>query len=212
MSAPQPPVPPPWSSGPTPPAQPVPPAQPAPPAWSSGPIPPTQPVPPYGAPPAPPYGAPQAAPYVAPYAAPVHPQYGAALSAPAPRRSPALGIIAVIAGGIAALTPIAAAIAAFQIGIGAGKEIALRPSPDAWDITILSPVREWVLVGEVSFWLGTVLGLWALIQGIVALVSRRGRIAGIVAVVLAVVAPILFGVVTWVSLAAGLESGGSIGG
>lgn len=203
MSAPQPPVPPPWSSGPTPPAQP---------AWSSGPTPPAPPAPPYGAPPVPPYGAAQAAPYVAPYAAPVHPQYGAALSAPAPRRSPALGIIAVVVAGIAALTPIAAAIAAFQIGIGAGKEIALRPSPDAWDVTILSPVREWVLVGEVSFWLGTVLGLWALVQGIVAIVSRRGRIAGVVAVVLAVVAPILFGVVTWVSLAAGLESGGSIGG
>jgi len=157
------------------------------------------------------YGAP-GGPFAAPYAAPTAPRYGAALAAPPPRRSPVLGIVAVIAAGIAALTPIVGSIAGFQIGLGAGKEIALRPSPKSWDLTMLSPVRDWVLAGEVSFWAGTILGLWALVQGIVAIVTRRGRVAGVVAVVLAVIAPVAFGLVTWISIAAGIGSGSSIGG
>lgn len=46
--------------------------------------------------------------------------------------------------------------------------------------------------GAASFWhipLGTILGLWALIQGIVAIVQNRGRGAGIAAVAIAFAAP-----------------------
>jgi hypothetical protein len=161
-----------------------------------------------------PYAGPYAAtaPYAAPYTAPVSPQYGAALTAPPARRSPLLGVIALIAAGIACLTPLVAAGAAIPIGVGLGKVVALGPDTADWDWSILTPVRDWVLAGELSFWIGTALGLWALIQGIVAIVSRRGRIAAIVAVALAVIAPVVFGVAVWLSLAAGIAAGGSIGG
>lgn len=161
-----------------------------------------------GAPAVPPYSGP----YAAPYVAPVHPQYAAVLTPAAPRRSAALGIVALIAAGLAALTPVVAAIAAFQIGLGAGKGVASRPVTATWDWSILTPVRDWVLLGEASFWVGTALGVWAIVQGIIAIVRRSGRIAGIVAVVIAMLAPIVFGLATWISLAGGLEAGGSIGG
>lgn len=190
MSAPQPPVPPP--SYPT--------------AY------PTAPSPGYPPQPTAPAVTPHAGPFAPPAVAPVHPQYGATL-APAPvRRSAALGIIAVVAAGLAAVTPLSAAVAAFQIGLGTGKTIASRPLGDDFDLGILTPVRDWVLMGEVSFWVGTALGVWALAQGIIAWVKRAGRVAGIVATIIAVVAPVVFWVAVWISLTAGLSAGGSVGG
>jgi len=206
-----PPVPPPWP----------------PEGWPHPDLSPQAPVPPYGAPqppqpvapPVPPYAAaggppssPYGGPYAAPYVASTYPEYGATLSPAPARRSPLLGVVAAVAAGVAVLTSVVAAIAGFQVGIGAGREIAQRPVPATWDWTILTPVRDWVLAGEVSFWVGTVLGVWALIQGIVSIVVRRGRVAGIVAVVLAIVAPLLFGSVAWAFGVAGLGAGGSIGG
>ena len=66
-------------------------------------------------------------------------------------------------------------IAAYNIGLGTGREIALRPMDIDFDWSMLTPVREWVLVGELAFWGGTVLGIWALVQGIIAIVKNRGR-------------------------------------
>lgn len=236
MSASQPPVPPPWN----PPGQPAPPpgvppvppppwaqpagtgpASPTAPAAPAAPASPTAPtapaVPPYpGAYTAPQAPAPGSAtppqPYAAPYTAPVDPRFGAVLASPPARRSPTLGIVAVIVSGLAALTVVVAAIAAFQIGLGSGAEIAMRPNAATWDMSLLTPVREWVLAGEMSFWIGTALGLWALVQGIVAIVTRRGRPAGIVAVIVAIIAPIFFGFAVWLSLVAGIGAGSSIGG
>ncbi|MFT4230366.1 MAG: hypothetical protein QM602_08770 [Microbacterium sp.] len=150
-------------------------------------------------------------PYAAPYSTPAHPQLGTAIAPPAPRPSGALGIVAVIVAGLAALTPVTAALAAFQIGLGAGNQLALQPASIDFELDILTPVRGWVLLGEVSFWAGTALGVWALVQGIVAIASGRGRVAGIVAVTVAVVAPIVFGVATWVSLTTGLATGSTLG-
>ena len=73
-------------------------------------------------------------------------------------------------------------------------------------------MRDQVLLGEIAFWLGTLLGTWALVQGMVALSRRRGRGYGIAAVVVAVLAPAVFAVVTWIALVAGLASGASLGG
>ena len=42
-------------------------------------------------------------------------------------------------------------------------------------LALLSPVRDLVLWAEIGFWAGTVLGIWALIQGIVAIATRRGQ-------------------------------------
>jgi len=42
---------------------------------------------------------------------------------------------------------------------------------------------------------GTVLGLWAIVQGIIAIVTKRGRAFGVIALIVAVVAPIVLYIV-----------------
>lgn len=149
-------------------------------------------------------------PFAAPYAAPASATFGEA--APAPRGA-GLGVIALIVGIVAVVvTPIVAAIASYSIGLGVGREVALRPSSASFDLSLLSPVRDSVLLGEIAFWTGTVLGIWALVQGIVAIVKRRGRGAGIAAVVVAVLGPIAFGIAVNVFVFAGIAAGSSIGG
>jgi hypothetical protein len=104
------------------------------------------------------------------------------------------------------------AIASFRIGLGAGRELTARPIDARFDWAVLSPVREWVLTGEIAFWVGTVLGIWALVQGIVAIVTGRGRGAGIAAVIVAALGPFVFGAVVQGFLSAGLAAGTGIGG
>lgn len=160
-----------------------------------------------------PAGYPAPAGYVPPYVLPGA-GAGAVQSpfAPDPRSS-TMGLIALFAALVAAIVaPIVAAVAGFNIGVGTGREIALLPSSTEFDWSVLSPVRDWVLLGEIAFWSGTLLGLGALIQGIAAIVVKAGRVQGIVAVVLAAIGPILFGVALQVALVAGFAAGASIGG
>jgi hypothetical protein len=181
---------------------------------------------------APQWAAPAAPPFGAPTGPPVHPAYapppgytGQYLAGASPRggasgavnraaaRGSRPGVVALMAAlGAAVLAPIGAAIAAFNIGIGAGREIALRPIDIDFDWSILTPVREWVLLAEMSFWVGTVLGTWAIVQGIVAIVTRRGRGAGIAAVVIGALGVIVFAVALQGFLTVGLAAAGSIGG
>lgn len=169
-----------------------------------------------------PFGPPSAAAYAPPpgYAPPtgfgVAPD-GAAPFSPAgaapPRRSGALGIVALVLAVVATVgASLLAAAAAFTIGLGAGREISGRSVTADFDWSILTPVRDWVLLGEIAFWAGTVLGLWALIQGTVAIVTSRGRGAGIAAVIVAALGPVAFGVTVQALLGAGLTAGSGIGG
>jgi hypothetical protein len=122
-------------------------------------------------------------------------------------------VVALIAAlGAAVLAPIGGAIAAFNIGVGTGREIALRPMDIDFDWSILSPVRDWVLLGEISFWVGTVLGIWAVAQGIIAIVTRRGRGAGIAAVVVGALGVVVFAIAVQAFLTAGLAAGSGVGG
>jgi hypothetical protein len=107
---------------------------------------------------------------------------------------------------------VAVSIATYRIGLGTGREIASRPMSAEFDWSILSPVRDWVLLGELAFWFGTALGVWALVQGIIAIVRDRGRGPGIGAVICAVAAPIAFAVVANVFLGLGFAAGSGIGG
>jgi len=170
-------------------------------------------APPAGAYAPPPGYAPPAGYPIAPAAsAPAHgaPTYGAPAAA---RRSSLLGFIALGLAIVATLgASLFAAIASFNIGLGAGREISTRPFTADFDWSVLVPVRDWVLMGEVSFWVGTALGVWALVQGIVAIVTGRGRGAGIAAVIVAAVGPIAFGAVVQGFLTAGLAAGTGIGG
>ncbi|PZE69729.1 hypothetical protein [Curtobacterium sp. MCBD17_021] len=50
--------------------------------------------------------------------------------------------------------------------------------------------------------IGTVIGLWALVQGIIAAATGRGRVWGVLAIVLAVLAVVVFGIAYGGSIAA----------
>ncbi len=122
-------------------------------------------------------------------------------------------MMAMCAGIVAALVPwICGAVAGFQIGLGAGAALALLPAEAQTDLSVLSPVRDWVLLAEVAFWAGTVLGIWALVQGIIAIARRRGRMQGVIAVVTAALGVLLFALATAVGLAAGAGAGSTLGG
>ncbi|MFB7893831.1 hypothetical protein ACFC1I_16650 [Microbacterium sp. NPDC056044] len=161
---------------------------------------------------APPVGYAAPAGYAAAPAAASVPAYGAPAPAPAKRGS-GLGVVALVLALVATVgASLVGAIASFNVGLGAGREVATRPFTGDFDWGVLAPVRDWVLLGEVSFWVGTALGLWALIQGIVAIVRGRGRGAGIAAVIVAAIGPIAFGAVVQGFLTAGLAAGSGVGG
>ena len=174
----------------------------------------------WAAPSVPPFGTP-AGPAVRPVYAPPPGYNGPYVAAPSVQatpvasaaRSPRLGAVALIASlGAALLAPLAVAVAAFNIGLGAGREIALRPMDIDFDWSVLTPVRDWVLLGEIAFWTGTILGVWAIVQGIIAIITRRGRRAGIAAVVIGALGAVIFAVTLQGFLAAGLGAGSGIGG
>ena len=201
------------------------PSHPATPVAGYPPIPPAPPLPPapasYGqAPAAPAYGsAPQTTsapgyPPASPYVAPTYPQYGAFLAAPTRRvdRS-ALGVVALVPALVATVVaPVLGAVFAHPIGIQLGKALAMDPDFRPTDLSVLSPVRDIVLFAEIGFWAGTALGIWALVQGIIAIATRRGRGAGIAAVVIAALGPVLYGVAVLVGYTTGIAAGSSIGG
>jgi hypothetical protein len=113
----------------------------------------------------------------------------------APRRAPGLGLVAFFLSLAAAIVaPVIGSIAAYNIGsgIGAGISTSIERLNANLDPSVFTPVREWVLMGEVAFWVGTVLGIWALIQGIIAITKNRGRGWGVAAVVLTTLGPLLF--------------------
>jgi hypothetical protein len=148
--------------------------------------------------------------YTPPYARPGGDVPAAYAAPPAPRRhGSALGVVALVAGIIAGVVvPVVGAIAAWWIGFGAGAQLPLLTPEAGFSWAVLTPVRDWVLLGEVSFWVGSALGIWALSQGIVAIAKARGRVAGIVAVILACLGPIFFAIGVQVGLSAGFAASG----
>jgi hypothetical protein len=77
--------------------------------------------------------------------------------------------------------PIAGATYTFGEISGSGR----RPDPNLGYATILVP---WVL----STIAGGLLGLWAVVQGIVAVVARRGRGSGALAIAVVIVAVLVY--------------------
>lgn len=166
------------------------------------------PAPPAGAYAPPPGYAPAQGYTAAPVAASV-PAYG---TPAAVKRSGVLGVVALALALVATIgAGVVGAIASFRIGLGAAHEMTSRPLSADFDWSILTPVRDWVLLGEIAFWVGTALGVWALVQGVVAIVTARGRGAGIAAVVIAALGPFAFGAAVQGFLTAGLAAG-AIGG
>nr|WP_236571237.1 hypothetical protein [Microbacterium hydrocarbonoxydans] len=116
-----------------------------------------------------------------------------------------LGIVAlVLAVAATVVIPIIGGIVGFEIGtrLPSGLDTS---EPEF--LTILSPARDQVLWAEIAFWTGTVLGIAAIVLGIVAIRKRRGRGAGIAAIVVAAVGPIIFWIGLVIALSAGTASG-----
>jgi len=135
----------------------------------------------------------------------------ASTATPRPAAGAALGTVALIVAIVAvAVSSILSAITGFAAAEGAIAHSAIS-SPggleglsDDQALALLSPVRGLVLWAEIGFWTGTVLGLWALIQGIVAIATRRGRGRGIAAIILAAVGPIVYGVAVTIAVIVGI--------
>ncbi len=130
------------------------------------------------------------------------------LLAPVPtkRRGRPLGtwalLLAVIAGVLASAV---AGFVAFRIARGAGPGL-LAAGPSTIDLRVLSPVRDLVLVGEITFWTATVIGVAAVAMGIVATVRGSARGAGIAAIVIGVLGPVLFGIFVALALVGGIAT------
>lgn len=179
------------------------------------PITPSYPAPAYQTPGAPDSQLPPAPAYQAPpgaYPAPVG-GYGAPeggyqpSDAPQAPKSSALGIVAF------ALSVVAAVVASI-IGGAAGYQIGFRlptvmqeMDGSMSDLSFLAPVRDQVLMGEVSFWLGTLAGIASIVLGIMAIVKRAGRAWGITALILGVIGPVIFFTVVGVALGVGAGAG-----
>ena len=114
-------------------------------------------------------------------------------AAPAPvRPSRMTGALALVAALIATLvTPVIAGVLALRIGLVVLVDELISVAGDLV-VAALSPARTETLWAEIMFWLGTALGLFAIVAGIVAVARRRGRGLGIAAIVIAALGPVFF--------------------
>lgn len=184
-----------------------------------GSVPPVPVAPGYSAPTAPGYQPPAAPGYSAPeYQAPpgAYPAPVGGYSAPAgPYQAPTpsqpkssvLGIVSFVLAIVAAVVaPIVGGAAAYQIGFKLPSAMQ-QLNESTSDLSFLAPVRDQVLMGEISFWLGTLTGIAAIVLGIMAIVKRAGRAWGITALILGVIGPLIFFTVVGVTLGVGASSG-----
>jgi len=127
--------------------------------------------------------------------------YGAT---PTPVRTPRLGLVAMIA---AIAVFVVSLILAGTLGFAAGPYSTRNPGGFNFHFNVGDPnptVNALAIGMLLHVFLGTGIGLWALIQGIVATASNRGRRFGIVAIVFAGLAPGLSLIVFFLSTAANL--------
>lgn len=138
----------------------------------------------------------------------------AAAPAPTSSRSPRLGVVALTLALLAVIGgTIVSATTAFAAAMGAMTR-AVEVSPSGLEdlssdqlLALLSPVRGLVLWAEIGFWAATVIGIWALVQGIVAIWARRGPGPGIGAVVVAALGPVLYFLIVGTATISGVAAG-----
>ncbi|WP_382304797.1 hypothetical protein [Herbiconiux sp. UC225_62] len=160
------------------------------------PVAPTPPVPPYGSNPPAPYGAPPQAPQYTGYQSPLGSGVpGSGYPGPllgAPPRPKTLGIIAFVAGLVALIgSPIFSGLVAQ--GVAPLMSYYADGTIDVSDIPADQlTAASGAFVGMFATILFcAVIGLWALVQGIVATATNRGRAFGVLAIVASVLAPIV---------------------
>lgn len=155
-----------------------------------------------------------AAGYAAPagaYAAPVGgyraPEGAYQAPQPATPRSAVMGVVSFVLSLVAAaIAPIIGGIAGYQIGFRLPSVMA-DVDTTASDLSYLAPVRDQVLMGEIGFWVGTLAGIAAIVFGIIAIAKRQGRVWGIVALILAVIGPVIFFMALSIALGIGASAG-----
>jgi len=135
-----------------------------------------------------------------PPASPTHPGTLGALSL-------ALALCALVGATLlSAITGFAAAEGAMRHAIVVSPS-GLENLTESQLLALLTPVRGLVLWAEIGFWAGTLLGVASLALGIVAIVTRRGRGPGIAGVVIAAVAPFLYGAAVGLAIVTGISVG-----
>lgn len=164
------------------------------------------PPPPSGFPPsAPGYPAPPGA-YSVPmggYSAPSG-AYPGAPTAPGPVTT---GVLALVLSLVAAVvTPVVVGVTGYQIGY-AFPSVTDYVGSSSDSLAFLSPVRDQVLWAEIAFWVGTVLGVTAIVLGIIAIARRRGRGQGIAGLIIAVLGPMVFFTALTIALSLGASAG-----
>lgn len=132
-------------------------------------------------------------------------------------RAPSSARLGVIALVLAVTAVIGATALSAATGFAAASDAMARAilvSPEGLEnfsnsqlLALLTPVRGLVLWAEIGFWAGTVVGIWALAQGIVAIATRRGRGPAIAAVVVAALGPVLFGLFVGIAAVSGIGAG-----
>ncbi|PRB05342.1 hypothetical protein [Microbacterium sp. MYb64] len=119
-----------------------------------------------------------------------------------PAGGPGLGRVALLLALLATVVlTIVGAVLAWQVGHGIGSSTdltALENRVSSDDLSFLTPVRDLILWVEITTWTATALGIWALVQGIVAIAKRRGRGPGIAAVIIAALGPFVYGLVGYI--------------
>jgi len=122
----------------------------------------------------------------------------------APKPSGFLGLLALGLSILAAVVmPIIGGVSAFEVG----HRIPQGFSGSTGDLGFLSPARDQVLWTELSFWAGTVLGIAAIVLGIIAIRRKQGRGAGIAALIVAVLGAIIYFVAVFTAFAVGGAAG-----
>jgi hypothetical protein len=132
------------------------------------------------------------------------PQYYAGPAAP----SRTLGVVAFVAGLVVMVgSPILSIVTGSLLGhiLPAGAGFAAGFAAGSNSSNPEGAITGLLILVQLLF--GSGLGIWALVQGIVAVRLRRGRSWGIVAIVLAAVAPILSFIVYIVAIAIAQSAG-----
>jgi len=125
------------------------------------------------------------------------------------RRSKLLGVLSLVLALVATVvTPIIAAVAGYEIGVRVPDAIIELGDEGAVDsLAFLSPARDQVLWAEIAFWSGTLLGIAAIVLGIMAIARRRGRGQGIAGLVIAVIGPFAFFLLLGIGMGIGAGAG-----
>ena len=154
--------------------------------------------------------------YTGPYLAGAYRRAGVSRAGnPAADRGSRLGVVALIAAlGAAVLAPIGGRDRGFQHRPGHGTRD--RPAADGHRLRLVgahSRSGTGCCSAEISFWVGTALGVWAIVQGIIAIVTGpRARVPASPRSWSALLGVVVFAVAVQAFLTAGLAAGSGIGG